>query len=199
MLNVNRSRHAGFSLVELMVTVAVFALLMLAAVPSFQGWIAGAKVRSVAESLQNSLRMSQTEAVRRSRQTSFVLTNEEPALEAAPAGNGRNWYARVLPRTASEAASEADYIVGETFARQSSVTVTGPALLCFNSMGRLVSNGATGLGEDCVAPASAVEPVVYTISAPGADRELRVQAYLGGKIRLCDAAKKLTDGKPDGC
>jgi type IV fimbrial biogenesis protein FimT len=199
MLTVNVPRQAGFSLVELMITVAVFALLMMAAVPSFQAWIAGARVRSVAESLQNSLRMSQTEAVRRSRQTSFVLTNAQPALDAAPAGNGSNWYARVLPQTAGEAANENDFIVGETFARQSGVTVTGPALLCFNSMGRLVSNGATGLGEDCVAPASAIEPVVYRISTLGADRELLVQAYLGGKIRMCDAAKKLTDGKPDGC
>lgn len=193
------ARQAGFSLVELMITLAVFALLMMAAVPSFQAWIAGARVRSAAESLQNSLRMSQTEAVRRSRQTSFVLTNSQPALEAAPADNGRNWYARVLPLTAGEAASESDYLVGENFAGQSGITVTGPALLCFNSMGRLVSNAATGLGQECVAPASAIEPVVYTISTPGADRELRVQAYLGGKIRMCDAAKKLSAGNPDGC
>lgn len=199
MLTANASRHAGFSLVELMITMAVFALLMMAAVPSFQAWIAGARVRSVAESLQNGLRMSQTEAVRRSRQTSFVLTNLQPAVEAVPADNGRNWYARVLPQTAGEAASESDYIVGETFAGQSGITVSGPALLCFNSMGRLVSNAATGLGQDCIAPASAIEPVVYTISTPGADRELRVQAYLGGKIRMCDAAKKLSDGSPDGC
>ncbi|WP_140629059.1 GspH/FimT family pseudopilin [Methylibium rhizosphaerae] len=199
MLIARAFRQAGFSLVELMITLAVFALLMMAAVPSFQAWVAGARVRSVAESLQNSLRMSQTEAVRRSRQTSFVLTNSQPEVEAAPAENGRNWYARVLPQTAGEAASESDYIVGETFASQSSVTVTGPALLCFNSMGRLVSNAATGLGQECVAPASAIEPMVYAISTPGADRELRVQAYLGGKIRMCDAAKKLSDGNPDGC
>ena len=192
-------RQGGFSLVELMITVAVFAILLMAAVPTFRAWIAGARVRSVAESLQNSLRLSQAEAVRRSRQTALVMTNAQPALKAAPAMNGRNWYAQVLPRLENEVADDNDYIAGETFARQSNVKVEGPAMLCFNSMGRLVSNSATGLGVDCSAPGSAVEPMLYTISAPGADRRLRVQVYLGGKIRMCDLAKTLADGHPDGC
>lgn len=193
-------RHGGFSLIELMITVAVFAILLMAAVPSFQAWIAGARVRSVAESLQNSLRLTQSEAVRRSRQTALVTTNAQPALKAVPATNGKSWYAQVLPRLENETQDDSDYIAGETFARQSNVTIEGgPALLCFNSMGRLVSNNATGLGADCSAPTSTVEPVVYTISATGADRSLRVQVYLGGKIRMCDVAKKLADGHPDGC
>lgn len=190
----------GFTLIEIVITLALLALLLMAAVPAFSAWVAGAKVRSVAEVLQNGLRLAQSEATTRSRQVVFALTDSTPALTATPAQNGSNWYARVLPLTdSSETADSDDYVSGGTFATQAGVTVTGPALVCFNSLGRQVSNTATGLGSDCTAPTSAVEPVVYTVSRTGADRSLKVQVYLGGKIRMCDAAKTLSAGAPDGC
>lgn len=193
-------RSRGFTLIELVITVALVALLLMAAVPAFSAWIAGAKVRSTAEVLQNGLRLAQSEAATRSRQVVFALTNATPALSATPAQNGSNWYARVLPLTdSSETADDDDYVGGGAFATQAGVTVAGPALLCFNSLGRQVNNTSTGLGSDCTAPTSAVEPVVYTISKTGADRSLKVQVYLGGKIRMCDAAKTLSAGDPDGC
>jgi len=75
----------GFSLIELMVTISVMALLLAAAVPSFGPWVANSRVRSTAESLQNGIRLAQTEAVRRNRQVAFTFTNETPSLTAAPA------------------------------------------------------------------------------------------------------------------
>ena len=43
----------GFSLVELMVTVAVLSLLMTLAVPSFNEWIQNGRIRTAAESIQS--------------------------------------------------------------------------------------------------------------------------------------------------
>ena len=48
----------GFSLVELMVTVAVLSLLMTLAVPSFNEWIQNGRIRTAAESIQNGLQVA---------------------------------------------------------------------------------------------------------------------------------------------
>lgn len=183
----------GFSLIELMVTLVLLAILLAAAIPSFGNWIANSRVRSVAEELQNGLRSAQTEAVRRNRQVVFGLTNETPALGATPAADGANWFVRALPVVAGEPTTDF-YLGGGNFGQRAGVAVTGPALVCFNSVGRQVANAATGLGANC-APA---DPIIYNVSRTGSDRAMRVQVFLGGRIRLCDPAKSIAT-QPDGC
>ena len=187
-----------FGRIELLVTLTVLGILMAVAVPGIGNWISNTKVRSVAESLQNSLRLTQAEALRRGRQTVFVLTNAEPALTAAPVANGSNWYARALPLVSTETADATYYIQGGKFATQSGVTITGPAVTCFTSFGRQVDNASTGLGSNCAAPTSATAPFNFNVARTGSDRSLRIQTYLGGKIRMCDPAKSLS-AQPDGC
>lgn len=192
-------RHRGFSLVELMVVVAVLALLMLAAVPALGTWTANARVRGAAEVLQNDLRAAQQEALRRSRRTVLALTAAAPDWNAAPAANGANWYVRAQPLTHSdETASRAlSFIVGHQTGGQAGLAVSGPALLCFNAMGQLISvaAGDTGLGVACATG----NPVVYTVSQPRADRSFQVRVYLGGRVQMCDAAKLQSNADPDGC
>jgi type IV fimbrial biogenesis protein FimT len=194
---------AGFSLVEMMVTLAVLAVLLAAAGPMLAQWTANARVRSVAEELQNGIRLAQNEAVRRNRQVVFGFTNAAPGLDAEPAEGGRNWFVRALP-LAGEAADESFFVGGGTFANESQVTITARrgmtdvALMCFNSLGRLVANGATGLGADCLAPSDTVAPIAVDVSRDGADRPLRVQVFLGGQVRMCDPARSRSDA-PDGC
>ncbi|MDO6386582.1 GspH/FimT family pseudopilin [Uliginosibacterium sp. 31-12] len=198
MLRPHCASRRGFSLIELMVIIAVMSILTLVAVPNLSTWLANNRVRTVAEALQNALRQAQVEAIKRSRQTSFVLTAASPALSATPSSSGPNWYIQSLPLTgSSEAASNTDFVRGETLANQYSVSISGGnAALCFNSAGRLVSNTATGLGASCTAPA---DSVTYTLTTTGADRKLAVQVYAGGKVRMCDPQKTLSVSNPDGC
>jgi type IV fimbrial biogenesis protein FimT len=190
---------AGFTLIELLVTLTLMALLLASAMPAMSSWAADARLRSVAEQLQNSLRLAQSEAIRRNRQTVLALTNATPALDAAPSTDGQRWFVRSLPLLAGEAASDADYIQDSSSARQSSVTLSGAALICFNSMGRQTSNSATGLGASCSAPLDASTPSRYTLRANGASHDLQLQVYLGGQVRLCNPSRSLSDTNPDGC
>ena len=179
-----------------MVTLTLLGILLAAAIPAFGTWTANARVRSVAESIQNGLRLAQTEAVRQNRQTVFALTNATPALGAALVANGSNWFIQTLPLVAGDPVR---FIQGGTFATQSGVNIAGAALLCFNSTGRQVTNTATGLGADCTAPAVAATPSEFNVTKTGsADRRLRVQVYLGGRIRMCDRDKNIAT-QPDGC
>lgn len=188
----------GFTLIELVVVIALLALLMMAAVPAVGSWIANARVRSTAEALQNSLRVAQQEALRRNRRTVFALTKAAPDWNAAPEANAANWYVRAQPLGGSaETASHAlSLVTGHQTGSQSGVSLKGPALLCFNAMGQQVSAAAadTGLNTAC----NTDNPVVYTVSHAKADRSLKVLVYLGGRVRMCDAAKNEATA-PDGC
>lgn len=68
-----RSRTSGFTLVEMMITLAIAALLLVLAMPGYSLWIADGQIRNAAESIASGLRYAQAEAVRRNAQVQFVL------------------------------------------------------------------------------------------------------------------------------
>ncbi|MCX7276526.1 MAG: GspH/FimT family pseudopilin [Burkholderiales bacterium] len=191
----------GFTLIELMVTLTVAALLLLAVMPSFSQWIANAKVRSVAEEIQNGLRQAQAEAIRRNRQTVFALTNATPALAATPVANGKNWYVQTVVLTGS-AETSAEFVQGSNYATQAGVTVTGPAAVCFGSLGGLVTlaSTATGLSTACSSTATSYTLVsANAVAGNNAYRTLKVLLTPGGQVRMCDPTRTLSATVPDGC
>src|SRR5205823_3812327 len=126
----------------------------------------------------------------------FALTNATPSITAAPLTNGSNWYVRALPLLGTtEDLSDASFYVQGGALSSHSVLIEGPALVCFNSVGRQVANSATGLGADCGAPGD----VAYTVSRSGAERKLQVQVSSAGRARMCDPDKTLSSSTPDGC
>jgi len=198
-------RH-GFTLVELMITIALLAILMTLAAPSFGAWIRNTQVRTMSETMANGLRLAQSEAVRRNRQVVFFLTNDQPGLAATAADDGVNWVIRWIPLpgdtvTASAPDNEPFVQGGALSDVASGVGVTGPAAVCFNAQGRRVaaSAAATGVaGAVCTVDAS--EPLAaYTLVRSGASRALRVTVALGGQVRMCDPARTLSSDAPDGC
>lgn len=192
-------RQRGVTLVELIVTLTILGLLLAAAAPPMARWAANAKLRAVSEDLQSGLRLAQAEAVRSNRQAVFVLTNATPAIGATPVANGSNWYARLLTLLADDTASDAYFLRGSSQAKQQGMAIEGPAVLCFNSIGRPVSNSSTGLGSDCATPSSATAPTWYKLTSPRADRRLWIGVALGGQVRMCDPDKTLSTTAPDGC
>lgn len=171
----------GFTLIEVIVTLSVFAILVALAVPSMSRWVANNKVRATADALQNALRMAQAESLRRSRQVVFSLTTD-----------GSNWQINTI--SAATGDPQVSIESGNLSGLNAGVTITGPAAICFNSLGRLVAN--TGAG--CTLPGAVQQ---YFVQAPttSSDRPLRVDVSLGGQVHMCDRAKTLSDANPDGC
>lgn len=192
----------GFTLIELMVTLTLFSIVMMLAVPSFSEWIRNAQIRTTAESLQNGLRAAKSHAMSLNRQVVMTTTNLDPAANVTAAANGRNWSLQYVPLTTGEdLGARPLFLEGGTFASSaSSVTVTGgPATLCFNSVGRIVANAAPGTGL----PACTATPAVYLVSRTGAiagkDRKLNVVVSIAGQIRMCDPDRTFSSTTPDGC
>jgi len=87
---------------------------------------------------------------------------------------------------------------GTLISAQSSVSVTGPVALCFNSGGRQAANPDPGVGgEACALAASGTS--TFDVASTTADRSLRVRVTLGGGVQMCDPAKTLSASTPDGC
>lgn len=187
----------GFTLIELMVTIALLTVLFGLAVPAFSEWIRNTRVRTASDALQNGVRTAQSEALRRNRQVVFFLTNAQPAAGVAAAANGRNWALQTVARF-DDAAPE--FIQGGALADSASgVAIAGPTALCFNSNGRLVTNasdtGPTGTGvtnATCNAANAS-----FDLTLPDA-RALRVTVSLGGQVRMCDPLRSIATS-PDGC
>lgn len=198
-------RTLGFTLIEMVVAMAIFAILIALAVPTMREWIRNAQVRSVADALQNGVRLAQAESLRRSRQVVFALTNSTTPQTGtfSAASNGTYWAIMVVPLMTD--GSDNTPFVQAGVLTSTSVQVSGPAAICFNSVGRLVTNASTGVTNgSCVVPTNGT-PVksTYSISQTGTalsgDHPLNVQVALGGQVHLCDQSQTLSATNPYGC
>ncbi len=194
----------GFSLIELMITIALIAILLMLAIPAFGKWSADAHVRAAAESLVNAIRLTQSTGVARGRTSMFALaTDTPPVVTSTPVASSPNWFAELNPLGGSdETRAKLGLILKSTEGTQHGVTIAGPALTCFSATGRQATllAAATSVSAACTAPTDDVaSPTIYTVSRTGATRSFKVLVYLGGRVRLCDAAKTLSSTNPDGC
>jgi type IV fimbrial biogenesis protein FimT len=195
-----RGRLRGFTLIELMVTISLLAILVVLAVPAFTTWIKNAQIRTAAEALQGGMRTAQAEALRRNRQVVMAFTNSAPASGATAAANGKNW----TLQTVAQFGETSEYISGGGVAEtNSAVTIAGttttPAgsvnAVCFNAAGRLAENASPGVtSASCVAATTS-----FNIDQTNGDRPLRVVLQLGGQVRMCDPKRLLSSTAPDGC
>lgn len=193
-----RERSRGLTIIELMVTIALLAILLGMAAPSFTTWARNAQVRTVSDALQNGARLAQAEAVRRNRQTVFFLTNATACDNTiTPAANGRFWSIRTVALLAGETVETVQ--CGNLADRAGNVAIAGPTLICFNSAGRQTANASPGVGSGNACTLSVTGVSTYNLSAVGADRSLRVTVALGGQVRQCDPARTLSATNPDGC
>jgi type IV fimbrial biogenesis protein FimT len=199
---------AGFTMIELMVTLGIFAILTAVAVPTMRTWVANNKVRTVSDALQNGLRLAQAESLRRSRQVVFALTNSTTpdTKPVAAAANATSWAIWTVPSMTDGSENPLFVQSGVLSSASAGVNVNsnGMAVACFNSMGRVVANANASVilitgGATC-APLTGTPPAqIFTISATGADRPLQVTLGAGGTIHMCDPAVPISDSHPEGC
>jgi type IV fimbrial biogenesis protein FimT len=71
----DRGRHAsGFTLIELMVALALFALLLVLAVPMYVTFLASSQVRNAAEAMLNGVILAQNAAINNNSQVQLIVT-----------------------------------------------------------------------------------------------------------------------------
>lgn len=159
--------HAGFTLVEIMIGLAIMAILMTMGLPSFTAWLQKGQIRTAAEAIQNGLMLARAEAVRRNTKVGFSMN-----------GPGSSWSVAVV--------NPAEAVQSYTSAEGSSnavVTVAAPNALPvaveFDGLGR--SNLAANLLIQVTNPVGGACGTGLTDM-----RCLNVQVTPGGTVRMCD-------------
>ncbi len=165
-----RRAAAGFSLIELMVTVAVLAVGLSLAAPTLSKQIANYRVRSAAEGVINGLNHARAEAVRRNTNVSFTLQSD----------GGAGWTVAQVSTSATLQAKASGETPGVT-----ATSTTSSRAVTFTSTG-LVDTTGTRLSQ------------VDLASNVAGSETRRVDIFGGGLIRVCDPAIT-ADGDPRRC
>ena len=192
-------RQIGFTLIELIIVVTIIGIMSALAMPSFQQWVRDAKTRTVAESLQNGIRLAQVESLRSGTPILFFLTNSTPDINATSATNGLNWVICTASITAGAPSCSA-VIQGNNLSSNASATTsvtavnTNGGMITFNTIGRVVTyNGAIPTA------ASGATFQVRSISNTTGSRKLDIRVSPSGNVHMCDADKVWSTTNPDGC
>jgi type IV fimbrial biogenesis protein FimT len=168
----NVSKSSGFSLVELVIVVAIIGFTAAIAMPSYNAWIQNTKVRTATESILNGIQKARAEALTRNTQVKFTLGANSAwtvqCVTVAACGD--------LPGGVVETRSNQD---GGTTTVTVTATPGGASELIFTNLG-IKSTVANQLSQ-------------VDLSLTDADRNLRVTIGAGGNVRMCDPSATSTD------
>ena len=138
----------GFTLVELLVTMSVLAVMAAIALPSFQQFMAENRAQGKAVELAAAIKTSQTEALRRNREVVFTLTSSvDPSSALAGDTAGKSWASVTLPLANSSDSSTPTVIgVGGFTENAADVALKATSAgICFLPDGTIKANTATGV------------------------------------------------------
>lgn len=132
-----KSRIAhGFSLIELMVVLAIMGIIMSVALPSFSEFVRGQRVRSISFDLYSNLAAGRSEGINRNVASANRIV-VEPAAGAVCDADSCNW---AVGWTVKHGAT----VIQNQNAFGREVTINGPKKVEFDRTGRASITGVTG-------------------------------------------------------
>lgn len=167
----------GFTLIEVLVTITIVAILATLAVPSFRAFIMNIQIRTATEALNNGLQLARGEAVRRNANVTFTM------------GAGSSWTVACetpVPDSNADGMEECPAVIQSRSSEEGSTLATVAAtpadatMATFNGLGRLTAN------DDASASISRLDvDMPEATLAADQSKELRILIN-GGSIRMCN-------------
>ena len=178
----------GVTLIELMIGLAIVALVLFVAVPSFGIFLQNSQIRNAAGSVLDGLQLARNEAIRRNSPVRFqfvsnltsgctlsttslawVVSQADPtgACNAAPSDTAAPQL--IQSRSATEGTSNAR------------ITVAGGSTVVFTGLGRVQVAGVTQVDVT-----NTSGTCIYADPTNGTMRCMRILVSTGGQARMCD-------------
>jgi len=158
-------KSSGFTLIELMIGIAIFGITMTLGVSSYRTWVHNTQIRNAAESIQNGIQRARAEAVKRNTNVAFTL------------GTNSSWVISVVNGgevVESRSSGEGSKNVNRT------VLPAGATAVTFSNLGSVVNPNPDGS-----ATLTQVD-LDSSVLAAADSRDLRITLGLGGIVRMCD-------------
>lgn len=135
-----RPSPGGFTLVELMVTVAVIGILAVVAVPSMTAMVNNSRLTGQAEVLVSSLQTARIEAIRRNARVTVC-----PSTDGTSCASSTTWTRWIAHGMDNTAATPVDDVIIDN-STNGSMTINGPAAgIVFRPSGLIDSEQQVGV------------------------------------------------------
>lgn len=177
-LMLTRTRNRGVSMIEIMIALAVLAILTSLALPSFNGFIANQRIRAAAESLRSGVQLARVEALRRGTGVVFDMSGLDSSWAIgceSPVGDDLDGDG--LPDCPAQIQSAERAVSGG--AAVMSITADSTRLT-FSPVGLVRQANLDGS-----APLTRVDISALNVSE---QKPLRILVPAGGLSRICDPA-----------
>lgn len=198
LLLMGRRRQRGMSIIEIMVAIAIVAMMLMLAAPSAKNWIQNTQLRGAAESVLTGIQTARLEALKRNTLIRFELTDAastewriciyDPINDACSAAAN----AVLTTKSGAEGGNNARFATDSTQSNSAVALAPGtsvPASVTFDSFGRFAPTAPNNFMRVDVR-----NPVL----AAADERRLVIYLGVGGQVRMCDP--KLTKAtNPQGC
>jgi type IV fimbrial biogenesis protein FimT len=188
----------GFTIIEVMIALAIVAMLLMFVGPSSAVWIQNTKLRSAAESVAHGLQMARIEAMKRNTVVNFQMTDANSSAWQVCLYDAINNVCFATPgailaqRDASEDGSATKLGADTTLSDPTNGLLPGlnvPGGTAFDYYGRLAAT----------APNNVMRIDVRNLALAAAEeRRLVVFINQGGQIRVCDPRLSIAVN-PQGC
>ncbi len=173
----------GFTLIELMIALSIFALLAFLALPIYSSFMGNSQIRNAAENALTGVRLAQSAAIKSNSLTKFVLSTSGWAVHAWDDELGAFAVAPLQTYQFAEGASHTTH----------APTPGGATMVTFDGLGRIATNG------DTTPSLTRIDVTNPSVTNP---RDLRVMiSGVGGNtgIKLCDPDPGVAAGDPRAC
>jgi len=178
----------GFTVIELLIGIAVLGVLLGLGAPAFMVWMQNVQIRNAADSVLSGMQLARTEAIRRNKLVQFALSTQS------------GWNITIVTPSASDKVqvcptSSNPCVIQKRTAKEGSAKVNvaaapgGAYAVTFDAMGGPSDNADGSLPITSLDFTSQV-----STSAP---RPLRILVSTSGTIRLCDPS--LPTGQARAC